>query len=247
MFKEYFEANRVARIEASITEILDNLAVPQSFTGYTYLKAAIFMAVEDFSTIDAMNKIMYPSVAKQHKTLPSRVASAISRAISAAWDRGDIDMLNSYFGYTLQNNRGKPTNSEFIALIADRILLELENDPLKKDVTQTMHRLGVPANIRGYSYLREAILLTVKDSDIITSVTSVLYPSLARQYTTTAARVECAIRHAIEVAWDRGDVDTINSYFGYMIMNSFRKPTNSEFIAMIADDMRLKYRLKYRP
>ena len=92
--------------------------------------------------------------------------------------------------------------------------------------------------------MRTAILMTVKDSDIINSVTKILYPSVAKQYYTTTSRVERAIRHAIEVAWDRGDVDTLNSYFGYTIQNNRGKPTNSEFIAMIADNLRLKYKIK---
>ena len=114
---------------------------------------------------------------------------------------------------------------------------------LEKDVTDMIHEIGVPAHIKGYQYLRTAILLTVKDSDIINSVTKVLYPSVAKKYATTTSRVERAIRHAIEVAWDRGDVDTLNSYFGYTIQNNRGKPTNSEFIAMIADNLRLKYKL----
>ena len=104
--------------------------------------------------------------------------------------------------------------------------------------------LGIPAHIKGYQYLRTAILMTISDNDVINSVTKVLYPSVAKKYQTTTSRVERAIRHAIEVAWDRGDVDTLNSYFGYTIQNSRGKPTNSEFIAMIADNMRLKYKIK---
>ncbi len=119
-----------------------------------------------------------------------------------------------------------------------------EPDDIETQVTQIIHQIGVPAHIKGYQYLRTAILLTVKDSDIINSVTKVLYPSLAKKYSTTTSRVERAIRHAIEVAWDRGDVDTLNSYFGYTIQNNRGKPTNSEFIAMIADNLRLKYKLR---
>lgn len=114
---------------------------------------------------------------------------------------------------------------------------------IEAQVTKIIHQIGVPAHIKGYQYLRTAILLTIKDSDIINSVTKVLYPSVAKKYSTTTSRVERAIRHAIEVAWDRGDVDTLNSYFGYTIHNSRGKPTNSEFIAMIADNLRLKYKL----
>lgn len=114
---------------------------------------------------------------------------------------------------------------------------------IEAQVTRIIHQIGVPAHIKGYQYLRTAILLTVNDSDIINSVTKVLYPSVAKKYQTTTSRVERAIRHAIEVAWDRGDIDTLNSYFGYTVQNNRGKPTNSEFIAMIADNLRLKYKL----
>ena len=113
---------------------------------------------------------------------------------------------------------------------------------MEAQVTKIIHQIGVPAHIKGYQYLRSAILMTIDDNDIINSVTKVLYPSVAKKYQTTTSRVERAIRHAIEVAWDRGDVDTLNSYFGYTIQNSRGKPTNSEFIAMIADNLRLKYK-----
>lgn len=113
---------------------------------------------------------------------------------------------------------------------------------MEAQVTKIIHQIGVPAHIKGYQYLRSAILMTIADNEIINSVTKVLYPSVAKKYQTTTSRVERAIRHAIEVAWDRGDVDTLNSYFGYTIQNSRGKPTNSEFIAMIADNLRLKYR-----
>ena len=113
---------------------------------------------------------------------------------------------------------------------------------MEAQVTKIIHQIGVPAHIKGYQYLRYAILMAIDDEEVINSVTKVLYPSVAKKYQTTTSRVERAIRHAIEVAWDRGDVDTLNSYFGYTIQNSRGKPTNSEFIAMIADNLRLKYR-----
>ena len=110
-------------------------------------------------------------------------------------------------------------------------------------VSDIMHQIGVPAHIKGYQYLRTAIILSVSDTEMLNSVTKILYPTVAKQYETTSSRVERAIRHAIEVAWDRGDVDTLNSYFGYTIQNNRGKPTNSEFIAMIADNLRLKYKM----
>ncbi|MDD6799616.1 MAG: sporulation transcription factor Spo0A [Firmicutes bacterium] len=111
---------------------------------------------------------------------------------------------------------------------------------METQVTKVIHQIGVPAHIKGYQYLRTAILMTIEDNDVINSVTKILYPSVAKKYSTTSSRVERAIRHAIEVAWDRGDLDTLNSYFGYTIQNNRGKPTNSEFIAMIADNLRLK-------
>ena len=122
-----------------------------------------------------------------------------------------------------------------------RSSLSSYND-MEAQVTKIIHQIGVPAHIKGYQYLRTAILMTIEDNDIINSVTKVLYPTVAKKYQTTTSRVERAIRHAIEVAWDRGDIDTLNSYFGYTIQNSRGKPTNSEFIAMIADNLRLKYK-----
>ncbi|MBE6674923.1 MAG: sporulation transcription factor Spo0A [Ruminococcaceae bacterium] len=116
-------------------------------------------------------------------------------------------------------------------------------EDMETQVTKVIHQIGVPAHIKGYQYLRTAILMTISDNEIINSVTKILYPSVAKKYATTTSRVERAIRHAIEVAWDRGDVDTLNSYFGYTIQNNRGKPTNSEFIAMIADNMRLKYKI----
>ena len=110
---------------------------------------------------------------------------------------------------------------------------------LEVRVTDVIHQIGVPAHIKGYQFLRDAILLTLEDGEYINSVTKRLYPEIAKKNATTASRVERAIRHAIEVAWDRGDVDTLNRYFGYTIHNLRGKPTNSEFIAMIADRMRL--------
>jgi len=114
---------------------------------------------------------------------------------------------------------------------------------MESQVTKVIHQIGVPAHIKGYQYLRTAILMTISDNEIINSVTKILYPSVAKKYSTTTSRVERAIRHAIEVAWDRGDVDVLNSYFGYTVQNNRGKPTNSEFIAMIADNLRLKFKL----
>lgn len=111
---------------------------------------------------------------------------------------------------------------------------------LEAMVTKVIHDVGVPAHIKGYQYLRESIIMTINNMEIINSITKQLYPTVAKTYNTTPSRVERAIRHAIEVAWDRGDTDVLNNYFGYTIASGKGKPTNSEFIAMIADNLRLE-------
>ncbi len=143
----------------------------------------------------------------------------------------------------------KPYNPK---MLAERIVqfVSIHTEPVSKNgvkdlevvVSRIMHQIGVPAHIRGYQYLRHAIILSVTDSEMISSVTKILYPTVAKTFKTTPSRVERAIRHAIEVAWDRGDVDVLSSYFGYTIQTDRGKPTNSEFIAMISDNLKLQMR-----
>ena len=114
------------------------------------------------------------------------------------------------------------------------------NQSIENMVTSIIHEIGVPAHIKGYQYLREAIIIAVDDMDVINAITKVLYPQVAKTFQTTPSRVERAIRHAIEVAWDRGDLDTLQRFFGYTVSNTKGKPTNSEFIALIADKLQLQ-------
>ncbi len=115
---------------------------------------------------------------------------------------------------------------------------------LETDVTEIIHEIGVPAHIKGYQYLRDAIMMSVDDSEMLNSITKMLYPSIAKRHKTTPSRVERAIRHAIEVAWSRGKMDTIDSLFGYTVSNGKGKPTNSEFVALLADKIRLEYKFR---
>ena len=115
---------------------------------------------------------------------------------------------------------------------------------LETNVTNLIHEIGVPAHIKGYQYLRDAIIMSVENREVINSITKVLYPTIAKMNQTTPSRVERAIRHAIEVAWSRGKMDTINELFGYTINTGKGKPTNSEFIALISDKIRLEYKSK---
>ena len=118
----------------------------------------------------------------------------------------------------------------------------LEDCELERYITEIMLDIGVPAHLRGYHYLRAAILISGKDMEVVSSVTKLLYPTIAKKHQTTASRVERAIRHSIEGAWSRGKMDTIDELFGYTVSTGKGKPTNSEFIALIADKIRLEYK-----
>ena len=125
--------------------------------------------------------------------------------------------------------------------LAGNKTVKQEHD-LEQDVTDMIHEIGVPAHIKGYQYLREAIMMAVEDIEMLNSITKVLYPTIAKKYQTTPSRVERAIRHAIEVAWSRGRMETLDALFSYTVNTGKGKPTNSEFIALIADRIRLQYR-----
>jgi len=119
---------------------------------------------------------------------------------------------------------------------------EEERKPLETRVTDMIHEIGIPAHIKGYHYLRDAIIMAVEDMDVLNAITKILYPTVAKKHQTTASRVERAIRHAIEVAWSRGKLDVLDELFGYTVSNGKGKPTNSEFIALVADTIRLEYK-----
>ena len=157
--------------------------------------------------------------------------------INAAMNHGALYYLIKPFEFSVLRDR-------IVDLCAGPVHGNKGNESRLKDVETniTMHiqQLGVPAHIKGYQYIRDAITMVIEDMDAINSITKVLYPTVARHYNTTPSRVERAIRHAIEVAWDRGNPDVLNDLFGYTITSSKGKPTNSEFIAMIADKIRLE-------
>ena len=141
----------------------------------------------------------------------------------------------------------KPYNEtamiDHLLRLAEKAEAQAHAPGLEELVTSIIHEVGVPAHIKGYQYVREAIMITVEDMDVINSVTKILYPEVAKRFHTTPSRVERAIRHAIEVAWDRGDLETLQKFFGYTVSNTKGKPTNSEFIAMISDRIRLKLKI----
>ena len=154
----------------------------------------------------------------------------------------DMDVLVSRIRQLKDSSHNPVIRSEHMMETKSSYHVPVQRN-LEIEVTNIMHEIGVPAHIKGYQYLRDAIMMVVKDLDIINSITKQLYPSIAREYNTTPSRVERAIRHAIEVAWSRGQVEAIDSLFGYTVSIGKGKPTNSEFIAMVADKLRLEMKV----
>lgn len=154
----------------------------------------------------------------------------------------DMDVFTKRIRQMFNNIISSDQVKKTISLIETEEIKVKKSEPLdlESEITNIIHEIGVPAHIKGYMYLREAISMVVNDVELLSAVTKELYPSIAKKFNTTASRVERAIRHAIEVAWSRGQVETINRIFGYTIHNGKGKPTNSEFIAMVADKLRLK-------
>ena len=182
---------------------------------------------------------------RYHEAGESKTVFFVTGAFQS--EQMEQELLETGFAYYFV----KPFDETVLAARVQRVVSSAERriqsavyDSDELTVTEILHQIGVPAHIKGYQFLRDAILFTMREPDYINAVTKRLYPEIARKNDTTASRVERAIRHAIEVAWDRGDVDTLNSYFGYTIHNLRGKPTNSEFIAMIADKMRLNKKQK---
>lgn len=163
--------------------------------------------------------------------------------VTSAYDNEFIErqvMENGASRFLLKPYDADDLCSAINSALGDRV--NSLSDDMEIVVTDIIHQLGVPAHIKGYHYLRTAILYSIEDKNLLDSVTKLLYPTVAGIYDTTSSRVERAIRHAIEIAWDRGNVDTLNSFFGYTVDTGKGKPTNSEFIALITDKLRLRYK-----
>ncbi|RLL48126.1 sporulation transcription factor Spo0A [Oceanobacillus piezotolerans] len=167
----------------------------------------------------------------QEEVMKKAVNLGASYFILKPFDLGHLaDQVRQVEGnQVVQSTVKKPTKKE-------------KKQDLEASITNIIHEIGVPAHIKGYMYLREAITMVYNDIELLGSITKVLYPAIAKKFNTTASRVERAIRHAIEVAWSRGNIESISALFGYTINISKAKPTNSEFIAMVADRLRLEHK-----
>ena len=234
-------------LETYIIEALHDTGMPANILGYECLQLALKIAIRNKNAIRDVSKSIYIPVAERLDTTPKRVQQAIKRAIDIGWDRGELDTLQGYFGCTVSNCKGMPTNSEYIAIVAEKIrlrikdgeelpqIIEADEKPAEV-ISKTLHEIGMPVHIKGYQYAHKALLIAVEDPFVLKlSVSKVLYHLVAEAFNTTPTRVDRAISHAIEMTWDRGDVATLRRFFGYTINRTKGKPTNSEFIAIVAE------------
>lgn len=237
--KLYKDALKEAGFEV-ILEEKDGLKIVDAIVKYAPDIVLMDMFLQNIDAIAVMNKVKSSSMTKKPKffTMSSFDNEFLEKELMSA---GALYCFLKPFDVKILIERIK----QFSGFHMNEAEVETQAPAASVDmemiVTEIIHQVGVPAHIKGYHYLRHAILLSIQNPDYINSVTKVLYPEVARKFKTTSSRVERAIRHAIEVAWDRGDLDTLNSYFGYTVHIGRGKPTNSEFIAMIADKLRLKY------
>lgn len=199
--------------------------------------------------LTVMDRVNNDSSIKKHPAFIVITGVSKEKITEDAFDLGADYYILKPFDNDLVINRIKRTKGRKIERgIQDRKVnaYESQNDYMERnletDVTNIIHEIGVPAHIKGYQYLRDAIIMSVNDMDMLNSITKILYPTIAKKHQTTPSRVERAIRHAIEVAWSRGKMDTIDELFGYTVSTGKGKPTNSEFIALIADKIRLEYK-----
>ena len=214
--------------------------------GITFLKEAVSLNLDKKPRFIALSSIMSDTVVREamqigadyfmikpceFQVLKDRIDMLSSSYISEIGEENQLSSIGTYMG-DAQNKK-----STYSTVLYDD---EVEAPDIENQVTELILQIGIPAHIKGYHFVRSAIIMAVESPDTINAITKIVYPTIAKMYQTSPSRVERAIRHAIEVAWDRGDPEVLNSFFGYTILSSKGKPTNSEFIAMLADKIRLE-------
>ena len=206
------------------------------------LKPDVLLTDVVLTGIDGLALLEHTAVMPEKERPAAFIISSFKgdRAVSAASELGAVYYMQKPCDTGLLLSRIKQFTDEDTVGTIRRELAELPEKSLEVQITEIIQEIGVPAHIKGYQYVRTAIQLAVEDTELINAVTKALYPAVAKEYGTTPSRVERALRHAIEVAWERGDIDTLQRYFGYTVSSSKGKPTNSEFIAMIADRIALR-------
>ena len=221
---------------------------------------SVLAAIDDGDELVKYSKVLQPDIIISDLFLANKnaVAAYNEATASANAKKPALFLLLPYEDINVENMSSaaskiiiKPCDTDILIENIHSYMLAEKQEKFNKfmdanievQVTNIMHQIGVPAHITGYHFLRTAICIAIKDDNKLTSVTKVLYPEVAKQYKTSASRVERAMRHAVEVAWDRGDVDVLTGFFGYTVNSAKGKPTNSEFISLIADHIRLKHKI----
>ena len=245
-----------ATFDMIVAKAVRDMGIPANISGYYWLIDAVKIAVVDKSATSDIVKKIYTPLANQYGiTVPTReISNAITRAIMIGWDRCELHTLECYFGKDAFNTTMFPSNVDFIAVLAEEVRTVCHNRKIavvstkqamirdsaeiKELATDALYELKVPAHLKGFQYLLEAITLVVADMDLVNALSKVLYPVVAERFHTTPQRVAHAIRYAIAITWDLGDVDALFHWFGYTLNPCAGKTTNSEFIAMIADTVR---------
>ncbi len=246
ILKEYLEKQKDINIVGVAQDGLNAIELIKEKTPDLVVLDIIMPHLDGLGVLERLNRINLQKIPKIIILSAVGQDKITQRALSLGADYYvikpfDLDVFTSrikeiVLGEVIQGNRNKLGGGLTGTLITNNTSLEAE-------ITNIIHEIGVPAHIKGYLYLREAITMVVHNVELLSAVTKELYPSIAKTFNTTPSRVERAIRHAIEVAWSRGKVETINSLFGYTVHNEKGKPTNSEFIAMVADKLRLEKRV----
>ena len=242
--------------EMIVAKAVRDIGVPANIRGYYCLIDAVKIAVVDKLAVSDMTAKIYTPLANQYGTTSQKVRSAITRAIMIGWDRCDLETLEKFFGSRAFNVCQFPKNAEAVTVLAEHVRTNCEQmgivptvtentmttppDAVRELVINVLHELKVPAHLKGFQYLLDAITLAADDIDLVNTLSKskVLYPIVAGHFNTTPACVECAMSYAIEALWDVGDIDALIRWFGCTISGTKAKPTNGEFIAMIADTIR---------
>ncbi|MDR2606571.1 MAG: sporulation transcription factor Spo0A [Oscillospiraceae bacterium] len=242
MMGEIIESEDGMELAGSVANGLDALLVVKELRPDVLVTEFVLPKMDGLSILEAIAKLdgYKPAVILHSAFVNDQVIADANRLgaryfIPKPTEISDLILRARQAGKELQ-----PTNISAFDQLAAK-----QNRQTEHAVTEIIHEVGVPAHIKGYQYLRDAIIRTINDPDMINAVTKALYPQVAKKFNTTASRVERAIRHAIEVAWDRGDIDVLQKYFGYTVSNIKGKPTNSEFIALISDRLQLQMK-EYR-
>lgn len=239
-----------------ISKAVHDIGIPANIIGYYHMIEAVKIAVDNETAVSGITKNIYATVAERFCTTARRVSDSIARAIAIGWERAELYTLDSYFGHDAYNAIAMPASEECIRILAERVRLTCEKTDVEtafseqaiassniknQDLaTRVLNELAVPVHLKGFHYLADAIALAIDDIDIVFSysLSKVLYQIIADRYNTTPGRVEYAIRYAIEACWDLGDLDALKSWFEYTVSPWKGKPSNGEFIAMIADTIR---------